>query len=339
MTALEPPSPGRSPLRVLWVIADGIAFTPEADLYTTAELMRAFDRGRVFQAVTSFSHVGLTGTRAWAQACDFSQDMLWGGSIRPADGHIRALDEFDVVFIRADAPVTEAFRHALVVLAYHEDQGDTLFVNGPASILSRGTKVLTHRLEPTDPGSMSVGSASALHEILSTRPGSAWVVKPLDRNSGKGVIRLTGSEPDLGPAEALIAELGFVQVQPYWEEIEEHGEVRHLVFDGELIASWRKVPAPGDFRSNRDCGATVDAVVDQCSVAACRRLVTRIERLDGGMRFYSVDLIGENLVEVNLENVGGLPDADQLFGVSHAEVIVERTRRIVERRRTAVAAR
>lgn len=93
--------------------------------------------------------------------------------------------------------------------------------------------------------------------------GHGFVVKPAEAVGSIGLSRWGGDERGrreaLGAVEALRAD-GEVLVQPLLPAITTAGEVSIIVIDGEVSHAVRKVPAPGDIRSQPEYGSLVQAV-------------------------------------------------------------------------------
>ncbi|HZH16135.1 MAG TPA: hypothetical protein VE057_17430 [Archangium sp.] len=309
---------------MLWVLAEDVHFGPGSDLLTTEALLKAFaGHPAVTQSLTTLRRLGMGADGVYVICRPFEPGDLSGARVA-FDGASRArVDGFDVVFVRVDPPVTEPFRHALMLLGHVEEQGRVLFINSPRAICARGSKLLNLRFRDLLAPSLVTGALQEGLSFLRTQGAARWVAKPLDRASGTDVIRFS---PDEGEQvlRRLLDVYGFIQLQEYLPEVERTGELRCLVFGGELVAAWRKVPAAGDFRANLDHGATVHPVEPAAAERLARPLMERLASLEPGFRFYSADFIGERLNELNVENVGGLSSADRLYGRDHAALILKR---------------
>ncbi|HEU4410559.1 MAG TPA: hypothetical protein VFS43_35215 [Polyangiaceae bacterium] len=322
--------------RLLWVLDEGAALGPGADMLTTEALMRALARrGDVAQELTTLRRISAHGGEVFAASRPYGEDVHAGGVVRFEGARVGSVEGYDAVLIRVDPPVTETFRHALLLLTLCEDRGRVGFINSPRSICARGSKVFNLRFDAWLPESLCTGRLEHALAFLGEREGDPWVAKPLDRGSGADVVRFSraGAEAALRP---LLDRYGFVLVQRFNPDIEREGELRCLVFDGAVVAAWLKRPKAGDFRSNLDHGATLCPIDRREAEGRVHPVLARLAALEPGFRLYSVDLIGRHLGEINVENVGGLPAADVLYGGDHA---AELAGRIVgwARRREAAA--
>ncbi|MDN2567973.1 hypothetical protein N1F89_17250 [Aquibium sp. A9E412] len=312
-------------LRILWVLEDGAGFGPGRDLLTTEALMRrALRDGRFVQRLTTLRRIATHGATVTADAVAVESGRLAVDPI-PFDGARRVpVAGFDAVFVRVDPPIGEPVRHALLQLARVEREAGVLFVNSPAAVLSRGSKLFNLEFAAhLAPGLVSADVATLVAHVEAA--GGHFVAKPLDRAGGTDVVRVEAGAPELtARLAALAGRYGFLHVQRYLPEVAHLGEVRHLVFDGRILAAWRKLPAAGDHRANLDRGARTVALAADHDRTAAAALAAAVSRREPGFLFYSLDTIGTRLNELNVENTGGLPDADALYGGDHAGLLLDR---------------
>lgn len=314
----------KDPYRLLWILDDGVGFDPRYDMLTTETLIKtARTDQRFIQFVTTISQIATMTDGIIAMCVAADDDHLKSEYISMQGSRAMAIATFDAVFIRVDPPITERIRHAMIQLTRSEREEETLFINSPSDILMRGSKLFNLEFNDVIVENMVRADPVALTGHI-RRSGGQWVVKPLDRAGGEGVVRLDAKERGLKKKLiTLVEKYGFLNVQPYLPVVETEGEIRHLVFGGEIIAAWRKLPSPGDFRANLDQGAFIKALASDHDYSQAGRIIARVAERVPGFRFYSLDMIGPYLNELNVENTGGLPNADELYGVGHANKILE----------------
>ena len=149
--------------------------------------------------------------------------------------------------------------------------------------------------------------------------GGAMIVKPLQRYGGEGVIKV--SVRDRENLNSLVnyyvrayrsySEREPIMVQEYMHGVQQKGDVRVLLLDGEILGAMGRKPRKGDFRTNIHAGAR-----------AFRHEITPRERqicnaikdklLQDGLFFVGIDIIGDKLVEVNCVSPGGIPRINRL---------------------------
>ncbi|WP_054029651.1 glutathione synthase [Desulfatitalea tepidiphila] len=151
--------------------------------------------------------------------------------------------------------------------------------------------------------------------------GGAMIIKPLRRFGGEGVIKVSTRDQ-----ENLHSLLHYytrsnrpyedrepIMVQEYLEAGRE-GDVRILLLNGEILGAMRRIPKPGEFRSNVKAGArVVPHKISRHEVAICEAIRPRLVR--DGLYFVGIDVIGDKLIEVNCVSPGGIPRINALDSV------------------------
>jgi glutathione synthase/RimK-type ligase-like ATP-grasp enzyme len=97
-----------------------------------------------------------------------------------------------------------------------------------------------------------------------------YIVKPRDMSMGIGVLRVDSAQ-QLAAAIDIASQTGSGYiVQPL---LENTGDMRVFVADGEVLASMTRRPAPGGYLANISHGASLDATDDHLKVAkSCQRI-------------------------------------------------------------------
>ncbi|MEM1432652.1 MAG: hypothetical protein AAGG11_01205 [Pseudomonadota bacterium] len=171
------------------------------------------------------------------------------------------------------------------------------------------------------------------HLLARTGQGGEWVLKPPAGSFGREVRHLVGqrlgSEQDEAKQahnQALLAAATdggrYAVLQRYLPEVTA-GETRVLTAAGQLIGQYLRVPVASgaDDRpplANRAAGATTQVVSlnrEQAFIAS--RVANDLLAL--GVGFAAIDLVGENLLEVNIANPGGLERLTELKGGGRAD--------------------
>ncbi len=149
--------------------------------------------------------------------------------------------------------------------------------------------------------------------------GGSMVVKPLQRYGGEGVIKV--SVRDKENLNSLInyyvqAFRNYpnrepIMVQEYLDGVQEAGDVRILLLNGEILGAMRRKPKDGDFRTNIHAGAR--AYKHELTAAEKRICETIKYRLvQDGLYFVGIDIIADRLVEINCLSPGGIPRINRL---------------------------
>jgi glutathione synthase len=160
--------------------------------------------------------------------------------------------------------------------------------------------------------------------------GGSMVVKPLQRYGGEGVIKVSvrdrenlyslinyyvrafQSYPDREP----------IMVQEYLEVVQQQGDVRVLLLNGEIIGAMRRKPSDGDFRTNIHAGARAyKHEVPTAEREICAAIKDRL--IEEGLFFVGIDIIGDKLVEINCVSPGGIPRINRLNKVRLEGMVID----------------
>ncbi|MCP4669529.1 MAG: glutathione synthase [Deltaproteobacteria bacterium] len=160
--------------------------------------------------------------------------------------------------------------------------------------------------------------------------GGAMVVKPLQRYGGEGVIKVSVRD-----RENLISLINYyvrayesypdrepIMVQEYLYGVKEHGDVRILLLNGEILGAMRRRPLEGDFRTNIHAGARAfKHEITEKEKAIC--LAIKDKLVEDGLYFVGIDVIADKLVEVNCVSPGGIPRINRLNKVKLEENVID----------------
>lgn len=239
----------------------------------------------------------------------------------------------DVLLLRTNPardPRRAEIHRATLGLARIARRRGVIVLNDPDCIERVGNKLYLLEL----PGSVRPRQvvSSALRELLAfahAEPGPV-VLKPLWGTRGDGVskvdVRSEGTDLLVQRAIGLL-DSGPVVAQEYLEDAPA-GDTRVLVLEGEVIevdgrvAAVRRVPQPGEFRSNVHLGAS--AAAGQWTP----RLASVIETVGGHLRdagvfLAGVDVVGHKVVEVNAYAPGGFMNAEQFEGADFIGAVLD----------------
>ena len=162
----------------------------------------------------------------------------------------------------------------------------------------------------------------------------AAVVKPARACGGKGVSLIRGGR-GLQEAISLAQRVGdgYIVMQRYLPEAA-LGEKRLLWLDGALIGGYLRQRAPGEFRHNLKAGGTPAALQTsrdrtlQDQVQEQQIIDTLTPHLRRyGIWFAGVDVIGDQVVEVNVLNPGGLHWSSVFAGAALAPLLIDHLQR------------
>lgn len=299
---------------VFYVDAGGFVLGPEANLAANSRRARATDDHAYDRFVTLMKDAPPEAVR---------------------------VEDLDVLILRNDPPEDARERPWAVdtgiVFGHAAQERGVLVVNSPAGLAKGANKAYLHELpRHVLPRTLIARDADTIKAFAEGLAGPL-VLKPLLGAKGDKVFFLDGpDDANLNQVIATIADDGYVVAQEFLEAARE-GDVRLFMVDGEPLrdgdrwAAFRRRPASGDLRSNMGAGGTAEPHeigADELTVAEAIGPVLRRD----GMLLVGLDIVGDKLVEVNVQSPGGLFSIERFTGVDFAPLIVRKIEEYVRGR-------
>ena len=153
-----------------------------------------------------------------------------------------------------------------------------------------------------------IGSSPDIKAELARAGWSRYVVKPtISANSNDTIVGEGAPNDEVLALSQRILQRSGLLLQPFFEELQQHGEWSLLFFGSQLSHAVIKVPKPGDFRSQPGYGSTLTpgnptpAVIEQARAALAAAPGRSIYgRVDGFLRDGSLQLIELEVIEPSL---------------------------------------
>jgi glutathione synthase len=165
--------------------------------------------------------------------------------------------------------------------------------------------------------------------------GGRAVLKPLQGSGGSGVFLV--DHPSVKNINQMIEALtrdGYVIVQEYLESAEE-GDTRLFMMNGQPLrhkgryAAFRRVRQGDDIRSNvRAGGQIAPAEIAETHLRIAE--IVRPKLVADGMFLVGLDIVGDELMEINVFSPGGLGSAQNFEKVNFAAAVVDALERKVD---------
>jgi glutathione synthase len=209
-----------------------------------------------------------------------------------------SLADMQVILMRKDPPVDEAYIYTTYILEHAERLG-TLVLNKPQSLRDANEKLFTTFFPQCTPPTLVTQSKQLLKDFW--REHSDIVCKPLNAMGGTSIFRLKKDDVNSNTIFDVLTNNGstYIMAQRYIPEIKD-GDKRILLINGKaapyLLA---RVPQGSDWRGNLAVGAKGIVkelsdrdkwIVDQVS--------STLSKL--GLYFVGLDVIGDYLTEINV---------------------------------------
>jgi glutathione synthase len=258
---------------------------------------------------------------------DLSMKKYWRSLInclKKEELIFETVTDLDALFLRKNPPLVY---QAMEFLAPVNDQ--VFMINGTSGQVLANSKLYTLNFPEIIPETHISRDPGRLKKIIDDF-GGAMVVKPLRRYGGEGVIKVS-----IQDRENLISLINYyvrafknyperepIMVQEYLHAVQEEGDVRILLLNGEILGAMRRKPSHGDFRTNIRAGAKAYRhEITQKEKEICSVLKDRL--ISDGLFFVGIDVIDDKLVEVNCVSPGGIPRINRLNNEKLEEKVID----------------
>lgn len=226
------------------------------------------------------------------------------------------LGRLDVVFLRKDPPVDAVYLNHLTLLEMLEKSDSSkppfspFFINSPSGIKRANEKLYPFYFPEISPPSLVSANIDLLLEFLSRQ--KKVVMKPLNLGGGKGVLILHAGDADRRSLLEMATQNGreYMMLQKFIPESVK-GDKRILLFNGEILGAFVRVPSKNDFRGNLHSGARFKkSAVTAHEREIIYRLKSRLIR--DGLYFVGIDFIGPTVTEINTTSPMGIREINYL---------------------------
>jgi glutathione synthase len=304
-------------MRQLFVLDPLQQVRPEKD--STAALMQAAQRaGDDIWACTP-SDLIARGDEPLAVALPVTPDP-W---ICVGSPERQSLSGFDVIWMRKDPPVDEAYLYATHLLEVAERAGVRV-LNRPSALRAWNEKLGALRFSRWMAPTLVAGRVSELTRFAEEQ--GEVVLKPLGGRAGLGVIRVSADAPGLKALLDLVTDQERLPVmaQRFLPAVME-GDKRILLVDGEPLGAVNRRPSAGEFRSNLAVGGQAEAtVLSERERRICEALTPSLR--SEGLFFVGIDVIDGMLSEINVTSPTGIREVERLMQQPLADQVIERLR-------------
>ena len=220
------------------------------------------------------------------------------------------LASVDVVWERTDPPMNRRYLYASLFLDLLPER--VRVINRPGAIRDWNEKLSALRFPDFTPMTLVT---SRVDEIRGFAAGYGRItLKPIDGHGGKGVEFLNADDPGIEATLDRVTASGrrWIIAQEYLASASE-GDKRILLLDGEPLGAVLRLHAEGSELNNLDQGGTANPTtltprdLEICSVVGPALSAA-------GILFAGIDVIGGQLIEINVTSPTGLQEAARFAG-------------------------
>lgn len=242
------------------------------------------------------------------------------------------LADLDVLMLRNDPSEDLANRPwaaaTHIVFGHTAQSLGVTVVNDPSGMARAANKLYLQEFpDAVRPKTLISRDEEEIKAFVQSLGGKA-VMKPLLGAKGDRVFFVQGpDDTNLNQMIEAVMDEGYVVAQEFVPEATE-GDVRFFVVDGEplqkdgIYAAFKRVPPEDDLRSNMSTGGTAEPIEVTDRELRLVEAVGPKLRADG-MFLCGLDIVGDKVVEANVESAGGLESIERFTGVDFAPVIID----------------
>jgi glutathione synthase len=333
-------------MKLVFVVNDVMT---EKDNYTTIRLARrAIRNGHEIALVSlvdlTYSPEGdIIGRGVSPRGTEYTDDAELLKDLQEGEDRAESMSigDADVILLRSD-PADEiqsrpwAPQSALLFAEIAADRG-AIVLNDPRHLTDASNKTYFQQYpEIIRPRTCITREPEAIKQFVSNEGGKA-VIKPLQGSGGQGVFIIDeNSSSNLNQIIEATVRDGYAIIQEYLPKASE-GDLRLLTLNGKplcvdgVYACFRRYNDSGDGRSNISAGGKVEmAEPDEAALRLAEIAGPKLMR--DGMYFAGLDIVGDKMMEINVDTPGGINMAEDLTGKDFSGAIIEDLERKVRLR-------
>ncbi|TYT27410.1 glutathione synthase [Luteimonas viscosa] len=263
----------------------------------------------------------------------YEDDDALLAEIQGEDADVERIDveALDVLMLRSDPAEEVVDRpwapNSALLFAQLVTRRGVIVLNDPTHLTDASNKTyFQHFPEDVRPVTCISRDADEIKSFITAHDGRG-VIKPLQGSGGQGVFVVKGDGgANLNQMIDAVIRDGYAIVQEYLPRAAE-GDLRLLTLNGRPLrvdgryACFRRYNDSGDARSNISAGGKIEiAEPDEDALRLAEIVAPKLVR--DGMYFAGLDIVGDKLMEVNVDTPGGINMAEELTGVDFSSHIV-----------------
>lgn len=241
------------------------------------------------------------------------------------------VEELDVLMLRSDPAEEQVDRPwaptSALLFAQLVTRRGVIVLNDPTHLTNASNKTyFQHFPEEVRPVTCISRDADEIKSFIATRDGRG-VIKPLQGSGGQGVFVVDGaSGANLNQMIDAVIRDGYAIAQEYLPKAAE-GDLRLLTLNGRPLrvdgryACFRRYNDSGDARSNISAGGKIEIAEPDADALRLAEIVAP-KLIADGMYLAGLDIVGDKLMEVNVDTPGGINMAEELTGVDFSSHII-----------------
>ena len=228
------------------------------------------------------------------------------------------LSNMQIIFVRQDPPFNMAYITSLHILELI-NKSRTRIVNDPNGIRNSPEKIFIFNFPRLIPPTIVTRSKEQVVQFLSKHKKA--VIKPLYGNGGEGIFLVSNNDLNLNQIiESFISNnKEQFMVQKYLPEII-RGDKRIILVNGKPVGAISRVPKKNEIRSNIHVGGSAKKIpISKSDKIICDAIGPELRNRK--LFFVGIDIIGKNLIEINVTSPTCINEIKQLSKIDIAKII------------------
>ncbi|UDG79085.1 Glutathione synthetase [Candidatus Ecksteinia adelgidicola] len=238
------------------------------------------------------------------------------------------LQNLDVILMRKDPPVNAEYIYATYILEYAELKG-VLVLNKPKSLRDCNEKLFAASFEKLIPDTLVTCNFVDIRNFC--RKHKEIILKPLDGMGGKSVFHVNQEDLNLSVIIETLTKHGkrLCIAQNFISNIKE-GDKRIFIVDGKPVPyCLARIPIQGEIRGNLSAGGHGEARYlsdDDWKIA----YAIAPELKKRGLFFVGLDIIGDQLIEINITSPTCVREIEQAFPISITGMLINAIEKLLK---------
>jgi glutathione synthase len=249
------------------------------------------------------------------------------------------LNKVDIIMLRAD-PADEVDKrpwapNSSLLFSQLAAKEGVIVLNDPRHLTDASTKTyFQHYPKAIRPKTCITRDANMIKKFIEDEGGKA-VIKPLVGSGGHGVFLVDkASTPNINQMIEATVKDGYAIVQEYLPKAAE-GDLRVITLNGEILkvdgveAVVHRFSKTEDMRSNISAGGGFE--VGELPPEGRKVVELAIPQIKhDGMYLAGLDIVGDKMMEINVDSTGGIAELDELTGIDFSGAIIDDLIRKIE---------
>ena len=235
-------------------------------------------------------------------------------------------DDIHAVFIRPDPPFNEQYLMNTWLLDHLPKR--VAVINAPSGIRTVNEKVWVSQFKGLTPPTIISSNKNDLLDFIAKHKDI--IAKPTDGFGGQNVFHIEkGNSNTKVILETLTERYNkAIVVQKYIPEAK-NGDKRILLLNGNVLGALLRMHAKGEHRNNFYAGGKpMPTAINARDKKIISILKPHLQKL--GLYLVGIDMLGDNLIEVNVTSPTCLQEMNRLYNVKLEEKIIDFVEKLVK---------